>query len=137
MPQGSATRSSEPRLWANSRSCSGLVWILPAERTTPSSAIATSQKSRCTSNPIALPSVLTSPSSPSLKSRETQGQTTTTDTKRTGQVAGAATETSPGSKPIVQNGLPNHVLPEGPYPGRATVRPAPDRPPKSEFHAPN
>jgi hypothetical protein len=30
-------------------SCFGVVWILPAERTTPSSAIATSQNSRCTS----------------------------------------------------------------------------------------
>ena len=53
----------------------------------------------------------------------------------TGQVAGAATETSTGSKPIVQNGLPNYVLPEGPNPGRATVRPAPDRPSKMQFHA--
>jgi hypothetical protein len=41
--------------------------------------------------------------------------------------------TSTGSKPIVHYGLPNHVLPEGPYPGRATVRPAPDRPPRTSF----
>jgi hypothetical protein len=63
----SATRSSAPRLWANSCSCSGVVWILPAERTTAPSAIATSQNSRCTSNPIALPSAFTSSSSSSLK----------------------------------------------------------------------
>jgi hypothetical protein len=41
-----------PRLRANSASASGVVSIRPAERTTPSSTIATSQKSRCTSNPI-------------------------------------------------------------------------------------
>jgi hypothetical protein len=41
----SATRSSEPKLWAKSSTSSGLVEIRPAERTSPPSAIATSQKS--------------------------------------------------------------------------------------------
>jgi NADPH:quinone reductase-like Zn-dependent oxidoreductase len=48
------TRSSEPRLAANSSSTSGRVAIRPAEQPCLSSAIATSQKSRCTSSPIAL-----------------------------------------------------------------------------------
>jgi hypothetical protein len=59
----SATRSSRPRLCANSSSFSGVVSIRPAERTTPASTIATSQNSKCTSNPIALPSVRISTSS--------------------------------------------------------------------------
>jgi hypothetical protein len=42
----SATRSSAPRLCANSSIRSGLVSIRPAERTSPPSEIATSQKSR-------------------------------------------------------------------------------------------
>jgi hypothetical protein len=40
-----------------------------------------------------------------------------------GQVAGAATEYSPSSKLIVQNGLPNCVLPESPCPGHRTLTP--------------
>jgi hypothetical protein len=48
------TRSSEPRLRAKSLSCSGVASIRPAERTSPTSAIATSQNSRWTSNPSAL-----------------------------------------------------------------------------------
>jgi hypothetical protein len=59
----SATRSSALRLRANSSSRSGVVSTRPAERTAPSSAIATSQKSRCTSTPIDLPTALTSSSS--------------------------------------------------------------------------
>ena len=50
----STTRSSRPRLPANSSSASGVVSIRPAERTSPPSAIATSQKSRWTSKPMAL-----------------------------------------------------------------------------------
>jgi hypothetical protein len=75
----SATRSSRPRLRANSSSRSGVVSILPAERTTPSSAIATSQNSKCTSKPIALPSVFTPTSPRRRKLRETRGRTTTTE----------------------------------------------------------
>jgi hypothetical protein len=56
-------RSFAPRLRANSSRRSGVVAIRPADRSTPSSTIATSQKSRCTSNPIALPADLTSLSS--------------------------------------------------------------------------
>jgi hypothetical protein len=48
------TRSSVAKLCANSSMTSGRVPIRPADRTRPCSAIATSQKSRCTSSPIAL-----------------------------------------------------------------------------------
>lgn len=47
-----ATWSSLPRLWAKSSSCSLVVLILPAERTSPASAIATSQKLGWTSSAI-------------------------------------------------------------------------------------
>ena len=43
---------------------------------------------------------------------------------------------SPGSKPIVQNGLPACVLPtEAPVPDHPTLRPDPDRDPAVHFHA--
>jgi len=75
----SATRSSRPRLRANSSSRSGVVSIRPAERSAPASTTATSQNSKCTSNPIALPSLFTSSSSASLNLREKRGQTTPTE----------------------------------------------------------
>ena len=53
----STTRSSGPRLRANSASCAGSVPTRPAERARPPSAIATWQKSRCASNPIDLPTL--------------------------------------------------------------------------------
>jgi hypothetical protein len=48
----SATSSSPPRLCANSSSAAGSLCTRPASRTAPASAIATSQKSRCTSKPM-------------------------------------------------------------------------------------
>src|SRR6266508_1214384 len=48
----SATSSSTLRLCANSASAAGSVCTRPANRTSPPSAIATSQKSRWTSNPM-------------------------------------------------------------------------------------
>ena len=88
-----ATRSADPRLRANSSSASCDVSIRPAERTAPASQIATSQKSRCTSNPIALPTdLLTTTSS----HRWTQENQRANDNDRyvlaaqPGQVAGAA-----------------------------------------------
>src|SRR6185436_4319670 len=51
----SRTRSAGARLRPNSASCSGVAAICPAERARPPSAIATRQRSRCTSNPIDLP----------------------------------------------------------------------------------
>jgi hypothetical protein len=64
----SATRSVGARLCANSSSAFGVVAIRPAERRSPSSTTTTSQKSRCTSKPIALP---TEPNSPSSTRRTT------------------------------------------------------------------
>jgi hypothetical protein len=55
----------------------------------------------------------------------------------TGQVAGAATEQSPGSKPIVQTGLPTLRSPESPRPGQPTVRSQPDVSSREDFHAPS
>ena len=94
-----ATRSSRPRLCANSSSTSGEVLIRPAERTRPASQIATSQKSRCTSNPIALPTdLLTTNLLASMDRRENQRAN---DNDRyvlaaqPGQVAGAANKDQP------------------------------------------
>jgi hypothetical protein len=49
------TRSVGSRLSANDSIPSGVIATRPAERVTPSSQIATSQKSRCRSRPIARP----------------------------------------------------------------------------------
>jgi hypothetical protein len=45
---------------------------------------------------------------------------------------------SPGSKPIVQNGLPSLRSPERPCPSRPNLSPAPDltEAPEQQFHAP-
>ena len=45
-----ATRSVDSRLAANASIASGVTLTLPADRTTPSSQIAISQKSRCRSS---------------------------------------------------------------------------------------
>src|SRR5439155_23530233 len=56
-------------------------------------------------------------------SRRSSGLTTTTDTcsRHTRASRRGGHRTCPGSKPIVQNGLPNHVLPESPFPGQPTL----------------
>jgi hypothetical protein len=51
--------SDANKLSASTTSASGVDATRPAERTFPSSQTATSQKSRCTSNPIALPIAFT------------------------------------------------------------------------------
>ena len=70
----------------------------------------------------------------------TSGQTTTTDTcsqHNPGKSQGRPKEKSPRSKRIVQNGLPDCVLPESPRPGSAdrTAR-AGQQPSERHFHAP-
>ena len=122
--------ASAPDSDANSSSRSGVVAIRPAERSAPPSTIATSQKSRCTSNPIALPTDPTSPSS--SDEWRTSGRTTTTDacSRHIRASRRGGHRNSPSSKLIVQNGLPNHVLRESPCPGRPTVRPGPDSNPQ-------
>ena len=132
-----ATRSLGARLCANSSSRSGVVAIRPAERTAPPSQIATSQKSRCTSNPIALPTAPTSPSS-LVNEWRTSGRTTTTDacSRHIRASRRGGHRNSPSSKLIVQNGLPNRVLRESPCPGRPTVRPGPDSNPQRRSFMP-
>jgi hypothetical protein len=53
-----ATRSLASRLSANARIPSGVLATRPAERVIPSSQIATTQNSRCTSRPTARPTHL-------------------------------------------------------------------------------
>jgi hypothetical protein len=53
-----ATRSDRTRFAASKPSPSGVLGTRPAVRTWPSSQIATTQKSRCTSKPIARPTHL-------------------------------------------------------------------------------
>jgi hypothetical protein len=55
----SATRSLANRLSASARIPSGVLATGPTNRVFPSSQIATTQKSRCTSSPIARPTHLT------------------------------------------------------------------------------
>ena len=123
----SATRSVASKLAANASSASGVMLTRPAARTTPSSQIATSQKSRCKSRPIARPVHLRNGCTccttiTSLTSRRRREKQRANDTDRyvlaaqSGRVAGAATE---------KHGLAAHrpkrpavcVLPEGPCPG--------------------
>ena len=111
----SATRSSAPRLCGEQLElCSGLVSIRPAERTSPSSAIATSQNSRWTSNPIAL----TCSSSRRMTGRSGVGKRHRRIRARsaTGQVAGAANEKPGLGAHRPEPACPSCVLPEAPVP---------------------
>src|SRR3954447_2341906 len=107
-----ATRSSAVRLCAKISNTSGRVAIRPAERTLPSSAIATSQKSRCTSSPIALTIA------PFIDNTDDSGEPWANDTD------GSALAAQPGQSqgrppncraltPIVESGLPTLRSPEG------------------------
>jgi hypothetical protein len=74
------TRSSGARLCPNSSNCSGVVAIRPADRARPPSAIATWQKSRCTSSPIDLPTSTTSDLNDRPRGRR-RTRTTPTDSR--------------------------------------------------------
>jgi hypothetical protein len=120
-----ATRSSRPKLAASTPSASGGLSTRPAERTPPFSQIATSQKSRCTSNPIALPSALNATSSPdgtSTKENVGKRQRRIRARSAPGPVAGAATEKarahSPSSKPACPQRSPTKPL----CPGHRSLR---------------
>ena len=120
------------KLSARTFNASGVDATRPAERTFPSSQIATSQKSRCTSNPIALPTAVGRSHFSLLRSsnneRENRGHNDNDGyalAAQSGKSQGRPPK-STGSKPIVQNGLPSYVLPESPYPDRRTVSPDPD-----------
>jgi hypothetical protein len=119
----SATRSVDSRLAANASSAPGVMLTRPAERTTPSSQIAISQKSRCKSRPIPRPTHLNNCDTshlPSVTTRRTSGRTTPTDTcsrhnpgksqgrpKRTARARGASSKTA----------CPPTFPQEGPRPG--------------------
>ena len=113
----------------------------PADRTSPSSQIATTQKSRCTSRPIARPTHLGNATShlhnavdsaagepAGQRHRPIRARSSIQASRRGGRTK------SPGSKPIDQNGLPVCVLPtKAPVPDRPTLRPDPDRASTSSF----
>ena len=130
----SATRSAAPRLCTNSSSCSGLVSIRRAERTSPSSAIATSQNSRWTSNPIAR----ACSSFRSLGGR-TDGQTTSTHSRsqrnRTSRRGGHRKARAPTRPSSSKNRPAQPRSPEGPCPTPPTISPDPDVSPQGAFHA--
>src|SRR3954447_12033723 len=108
----STTRSVGARLCPNSSSCSGVAAIRPAERPRPPSAIATWQKSRCTSNPIDLPT--TNLPARQHHNGEFGGQNDTYGfalAAPPGKSQGRPV-TPAGSQPIGILGLPDRVLPQ-------------------------
>src|SRR3954447_14577020 len=90
----STTRSVGARLCANSSSCCGVVAIRPAERARPPSAIATWQKSRCTSNPIDLPTTTSRLDDTTRGVRRAERHLRIRARGAPGRVAGAASYTS-------------------------------------------
>jgi hypothetical protein len=133
----SATRSSAARLRANSSSLAGLVSTRPARRTRPSSAIATSQKSRCTSSAIKRIGT----SSHSLHRRRRGGRNDnygSVPAAHPGSRRGGQLQTT-GSQPIVSAAAcPTSLLPEAPVPEQPpTLTRAPDASTScSDLHAP-
>src|SRR5581483_1201918 len=137
-----ATRSDANKLRASDATPPGVAGTRPAERTSPSSQTATSQKSRCTSNPTARPTHLGSPILTSItrganageragkRHRPIRAQSSIQASRRGGRTK------STGSKPIDQNGLPVCVLPnKAPVPDQPNLRPDPDRASNHKFHA--
>jgi hypothetical protein len=106
-----ATQSRGSRLCANSSSAFGVLWIRPAERSRPSATIATSQTSRWTSSATALtPSSCLSTTNGNRWANDIDGSALAA---QPGKSQGRPPK-SPGSKPIVQNGLPNLAFPRKP-----------------------
>jgi hypothetical protein len=128
------TLASGPRLFASTRSPSGLVATRPPERTRPASQIAISQKSRCTSNPTNRTVVslhMNAMTGDQVGKR--QGRIRAHGTA--GRVAGAATEVMSGSRPISSSACPAYVLPQSPYPGARDANSTPGRHPGALFRA--
>ena len=107
-----ATQSRGSRLCANSSNASGRVSIRPAERSRPSATIATSQKSRCTSSATALTCPPRS-SSIEQENRWANDIDGSALAAQPGKSQGRPLK-SPGSKPIVQTGLPSLRSPRKP-----------------------
>ena len=117
-----ATRSVASRLSASNRRPSGVLGTRPAERTRPSSQIATTQKSRCTSRPIARPTHLTNAIAHlhntvvDTDRWETSGNNDTDryELNRSIQASRRGGRSNfTGSKPIAKNGLPVCALMKG------------------------
>jgi hypothetical protein len=117
-----ATRSDGSELSANVPRPSGVLGTRPAERTCPSSQIATTQRSRSTSKPIARPTHLTKaiPTPPPTwltVSGRTSGTTTQTDTSsklNPGKSRGRPNEKHGLEAHRSNYGLPVCVLPRSP-----------------------
>src|SRR5215211_2498140 len=133
-----ATRSSGPRLAANSSIRSGVVAIRPAERSSPSSTSATSQKSRCTSNPIDLP-ITALPSTRLDRPGDAVGKRhrPIRAPGATGQVAAAATEKPALDRPSSKNRPTQHAFSQRPLSRSPDPnRPDPEHQPSSPFSCP-
>ena len=140
-----ATRSVGNRLCASTPSPSGVLGTRPAERTFPSSQIATTQKSRCTSRPIARPTHLTNAITHlhdmvvDTERRENQRE------KRHRPIR--APTLNPGKsqgRPKDKHGLEAHRRKrptrlrspkKAPVPDHRTLGPDPDGPSRKHFHA--
>jgi hypothetical protein len=131
-----ATWSVGKRLSARTCKSSGELFTRPAERTFPFSQIAISQKSRCTSRPIARPTALTAAATAFLlevdnDEQENRGQNDNDGyalAAQSGKSQGRPPK-STGSQPIVQNGLPLLRSPRKPLSRSADRKPRPGRNP--------
>ncbi len=137
-----ATRSDTSRLCAKTLIPSGVAGTRPAERTSPSSQIATSQNSRCTSKPTARPTHLTSPILTStnrvITNGRTSGTTTQTDTSsklNPGKSQRRPERTARARSPSIKTAYPSAFSQRGPCPGSAELRHNPGRTSHPQFHA--
>jgi hypothetical protein len=131
-----ATRSVGSRLAPSTSSASGVVFTRPTDRTTPSSQIASSQKSRCRSTPTARPTHLhpggtccTTDHLPWQRIGRTSGQTTTTDT--CSRHNPSKSQGLPNAKPALAAHRPKRPAQlrspkKAPVPDHPTVRTGPD-----------
>ena len=134
----SATRSSGPKAPREQLELLRLRLTRPAERTSPSSTIATSQKSRCTSNPTALTTHL--PRAQLEQSGRRSGQTTPTDSRskrnrtsrRGGHRKARAQSPSRKNRPA-QHAFSRKPLSQSPEPNPRRPEQQPSR---CHFHAP-
>jgi hypothetical protein len=140
-----ATRSVGNRLSASILKPSGVLGTRPAERTFPSSQIATTQKSRCTSRPIARPTHLTNAIA---HLHNTVVDTDRRENQREKRHRPIRARTlNPGKsqgRPNDKHGLEAHRRKrptrlrspkKAPVPDHRTVGPDPDGPSEKHFHA--
>ena len=134
----SATWSCASRLCANSSSASGFVSIRPAERSSPSSTIATSQKSRWTSSATALTSSLLAVVDSKQENRWANDIDGSALAAQPGKSQGRPLK-SPGSSPSSKTACPACVLPEGPSSQSTEPKPTTGHHGafRAQFHAPN